>query len=164
MGHSMCPWILGTDRFGCCCSGEVPRSCPSPCGMLRSILRALPELSAGWREKLWEKGRGLGLYVSSSLPLKQRKGCEESPWPPSGPKFVVGHNSSLKNTSVDPKHFFKRWKIKCKLIFQILDELKDLLLIDILPSKRGVILRGRIWWWQGILMHNAVAQNNRILM
>lgn len=52
----------------------------------------------------------------------------------------------LKNTSTDPKRFFKRRKIKFKLIFQLLDQLKDLLLIDILPSKRGVILRGRIWW------------------
>lgn len=159
-----------------CCSGEVPSSCPSPCGIPSHLVgcsgafssfRALPELSPGWREKFWEKGRGLGPYVSSSPALDRIKAVEKVPdlpvvlilwW------VIIQPISLLKNTIVDPKHSFKRWKIKFKLIFQILDQRKDLLLIDILPSKRGVILRGRIWWWQGILMHNAVAQNNRILM
>lgn len=158
-----------------CCSGPLWGSSqvflvPAPVGWSGALssFTALPKLSPGWREEFWEKGRDLGPYFSSSPPLDRIKACGEKVrdhpvvlnlwW------MIIQPIPLLKNTSIDPKHFFKRWKIKFKLIFQILDQLKDLFLIDILPSKHGVILRGRIWWWQGILMHNAVAQNNRILM
>lgn len=58
--------------------------------------------------------------------------------------LIIQSITLLKNNSVDQKHFFKKWKIKFKLIFQSLDKLKGLLMIDILPSEHVVILKGSI--------------------
>ena len=52
----------------------------------------------------------------------------------------------LKDNGIDQKYFFKKGKVKFKLIFQVLDKPKDLLPIDIPPSERVVILKGRIEW------------------
>lgn len=170
----MCSWMLGTeiglDVLLWTSLGKFPGLVPAPvgCSGALSSFRAIPELSPGWREKFWEKGRGLGPYVSLSPSLDRIKAMKKVLDLPVALNLwwvIIQPTSLLKKHQYRPKtHCFKRWKIKFNLIFQILDQLKDLLLIDILPSKCGVILRGRIWWWQGSLMHNAVAQNNRILM
>jgi len=67
----------------------------------------------------------------------------------SGGNLAVGDSiiqsiTLLKNNGIDQKCFFKKRKIKFKLIFQSLDKLKGSLLIDILPGEHVVFLKGRI--------------------
>lgn len=111
--------LLAQKQVWMCCSGPLWGSsqvflAPAPVGWSGALssFTALPKLSPGWREEFWEKGRDLGPYFSSSPPLDRIKACGEKVrdrpvvlnlwW------MIIQPIPLLKNTSIDPKHFFKR--------------------------------------------------------
>lgn len=108
----MCSWMLATeiglDVLLWTSLGKFPGLVPAPvgCSGALSSFRAIPELSPGWREKFWEKGRGLGPYVSSSPSLDRIKAMKKVLDLPVALNLwwvIIQPTSLLKNTSIDPK-------------------------------------------------------------